>query len=554
MLETTTPSPRRAHAPRGGALRGQARDRRPGRDARAPARRAAGRRPRAARGRPRPGEDADRQTLAAGRRRQVHPRAVHARPGPRRPRRHARAQRPDDGELRRRARPGLRQPPPRRRDQPRARPRCSPRCSRSCRSSQVTIGGTTYPLPTPFLVLATQNPIESEGTYPLPEAQVDRFLFKLLVDYPTAGRGGRGRRPRRWRGPVVVEKRLDAQRPRGAPPDGRARSSSTATSWATPSRSPTPRAARPSTGSRTSRASSSTAPARAGRSASSRPARRSRCCAAATTWSPTDVADLAPDVLRHRLVLSYDALADGVTADDVARPRRPDEAGAAGPRRREPAPRQRRERTSPRHEPPGRCRGRSASHVPPGRQGPGAAAGRRRSTRSTWPSPRGGRRAARRPPRPGVGAGTELAQLRPYEPGDDVRQLDPAASARTVIPHVRQHVPERALTTWIALDVSASMAFGTADAAEVRRGRGRGAVVLAAWPCAAAGRVASLTCGAPVVRLLPPRGGRGALARHPPRARRAAGRGRRRRPTAWATPRAGPRPVAPAAPGPRTRA
>src|SRR5919204_1656422 len=52
---------------------------------------------------------------------------------------------------------------------------------------QVTIGGTTYPVPRPFLVLATQNPIESEGTYPLPEAQVDRFLMKLLVDYPAPG-------------------------------------------------------------------------------------------------------------------------------------------------------------------------------------------------------------------------------------------------------------------------------------------------------------------------------------------------------------------------------
>src|SRR4029078_8981670 len=52
---------------------------------------------------------------------------------------------------------------------------------------QVTIGGETYPLPRPFLVLATQNPIESEGTYPLPEAQVDRFLFKLIVDYPSVG-------------------------------------------------------------------------------------------------------------------------------------------------------------------------------------------------------------------------------------------------------------------------------------------------------------------------------------------------------------------------------
>jgi MoxR-like ATPase len=51
---------------------------------------------------------------------------------------------------------------------------------------QVTIGGTSHQLPAPFFVMATQNPIEQEGTYPLPEAQTDRFLFKLIVDYPTA--------------------------------------------------------------------------------------------------------------------------------------------------------------------------------------------------------------------------------------------------------------------------------------------------------------------------------------------------------------------------------
>jgi len=52
---------------------------------------------------------------------------------------------------------------------------------------QVTIGDTTYKLEMPFLVLATQNPLEQEGTYPLPEAQMDRFMFKILVDYPTKG-------------------------------------------------------------------------------------------------------------------------------------------------------------------------------------------------------------------------------------------------------------------------------------------------------------------------------------------------------------------------------
>lgn len=50
---------------------------------------------------------------------------------------------------------------------------------------QVTIGDTTYKLPEPFLVLATQNPIEQEGTYPLPEAQVDRFMLKVIIDYPS---------------------------------------------------------------------------------------------------------------------------------------------------------------------------------------------------------------------------------------------------------------------------------------------------------------------------------------------------------------------------------
>src|SRR5271167_218220 len=72
---------------------------------------------------------------------------------------------------------------------------------------QVTIGGTTYRVPLPFIVMATQNPIESEGTYPLPEAQVDRFLMKILVDYPSTGEEaavvGRSLRP-----PADVQERL----------------------------------------------------------------------------------------------------------------------------------------------------------------------------------------------------------------------------------------------------------------------------------------------------------------------------------------------------------
>ncbi len=55
----------------------------------------------------------------------------------------------------------------------------------SMQERQVTIGDSTYPLPKPFLVMATQNPLEQEGTYPLPEAQVDRFMLKLIIDYPS---------------------------------------------------------------------------------------------------------------------------------------------------------------------------------------------------------------------------------------------------------------------------------------------------------------------------------------------------------------------------------
>ena len=61
-----------------------------------------------------------------------------------------------------------------------------------------------------------------------------------------------------------------------------------------------------------------------------------------------------------------------------------------------------------------------------------------------------------------LGGGLELAQVRPYQPGDDVRRIDWNVTARTTVPHVRVHVPERALTTWLLLDVSPSMTFGTA--------------------------------------------------------------------------------------------
>jgi uncharacterized protein (DUF58 family) len=113
----------------------------------------------------------------------------------------------------------------------------------------------------------------------------------------------------------------------------------------------------------------------------------------------------------------------------------------------------------------------------------------------------GDRRAA------GVGLGTELAQLRPYEMGDDVRHIDAAASARTGTPHVRLHVPERALTTWIVLDVSPSMAFGTARRLKADVAEGA-ALVFGRLGVRRAGSVGLVTFGAGPARVSPPRGSR----------------------------------------------
>jgi uncharacterized protein (DUF58 family) len=107
----------------------------------------------------------------------------------------------------------------------------------------------------------------------------------------------------------------------------------------------------------------------------------------------------------------------------------------------------------------------------------------------------------------GVGAGTEIAQLRPYEVGDDVRQIDAAATARTGEPHVRLHVPERTLTTWLAVDVSPSMAFGTADRLKIDVAEGV-AQVIGRLAVRRAGRVALMTFGKGRPRLFPPRASR----------------------------------------------
>jgi uncharacterized protein (DUF58 family) len=112
---------------------------------------------------------------------------------------------------------------------------------------------------------------------------------------------------------------------------------------------------------------------------------------------------------------------------------------------------------------------------------------------------------------PGAGLGTELAQLRVYQPGDDVRQLDPAASARTGVPHVRLQVPERLMTAWIVLDVSPSMAFGTGLRLKSDVAAGA-ATVLARLAVRRGGRAGLVLCGGREELLLRPRSGRGASA------------------------------------------
>jgi uncharacterized protein (DUF58 family) len=109
-----------------------------------------------------------------------------------------------------------------------------------------------------------------------------------------------------------------------------------------------------------------------------------------------------------------------------------------------------------------------------------------------------------------LGVATELAQIRPYEPGDDVRQIDWLATARTNETHVRVHVAERALTTWLLLDRSISMQFGTADRRKTDVAEG---VALALGHVASrrGNRLGVITCGAGAAASRRPRQGRAGL-------------------------------------------
>jgi MoxR-like ATPase len=180
---------------------------------------------------------------------------------------------------------------------------------------QVTIGGTTYPVPLPFIVMATQNPIESEGTYPLPEAQVDRFLMKIVVDYPTQGEEA-AVVGRSLGEPAVVRECLALE-------DLRTYAAAAksvfvdrdvigyAVALADATRHPD----RHNLGKLKPLIEFGASPR--GPIGLVQSARVLALLRGRGHVSPEDVTDLAADVLRHRLVLSYDALSEGITADDL---------------------------------------------------------------------------------------------------------------------------------------------------------------------------------------------------------------------------------------------
>jgi MoxR-like ATPase len=182
---------------------------------------------------------------------------------------------------------------------------------------QVTIAGKTHPVPQPFLVMATQNPIETEGTYPLPEAQVDRFMMKVLIGYPSEEEEF-----------VIVDRITGIAREVSAV--------ATTEQLGTLQRECRSGYVDPALIQYTVRLASATRdPAHRGMDdiapylsygASPRACIHLIEAARALAYLrgrnyvlPEDVIDLVPDVFRHRLVLSYQALAEGITADQLIR-------------------------------------------------------------------------------------------------------------------------------------------------------------------------------------------------------------------------------------------
>jgi len=180
---------------------------------------------------------------------------------------------------------------------------------------QVTIGRETFRVPEPFLVMATENPIESEGTYPLPEAQVDRFMMKVIVDYPSQPEEhaivDRALRPPEPPQPMLTTEDLLAMRARAREVYVDPSIVDYAVRLVTVTRSP----GLAGLGELERYITYGASPR--GTIALVTGARALAFLRGRDYVLPHDLAELALDVLRHRLVLSYEALADDVDPDTI---------------------------------------------------------------------------------------------------------------------------------------------------------------------------------------------------------------------------------------------
>ncbi|MGH7654360.1 MAG: AAA family ATPase [Gemmatimonadaceae bacterium] len=183
---------------------------------------------------------------------------------------------------------------------------------------QVTIGGTSFKLEEPFLVLATQNPIEQEGTYPLPEAQVDRFMLKLHVGYPSRDEEKEIMRRMAGGAAIAVEavatpQAIMAARARIAELFLDARIVDYIVDLVAATRTPGDYKLTDLT-SLIEFGASPRATIALAQSSRAHAFLRGR-----DFVSPDDVKAMAPDVLRHRVLLTYEAEAESVTSDEVVR-------------------------------------------------------------------------------------------------------------------------------------------------------------------------------------------------------------------------------------------
>jgi MoxR-like ATPase len=197
----------------------------------------------------------------------------------------------------------------------RAPPRTQAALLEAMQEHAVSAAGRTMRLPEPFFVLATQNPIEQEGTYPLPEAQLDRFLFDVRVGYPAP--------TTRWRSCARPPARPRRRSSRCSAPTRRSPSSGSRAWWppasrcsATRRRSSAPRARATPARRRSCAAPCAGARGRApGRRSCSAP--RPRLLAGRYAVAPEDVRRVAAPVLRHRVLPTFAAEAEGVDVEQV---------------------------------------------------------------------------------------------------------------------------------------------------------------------------------------------------------------------------------------------